>query len=327
MLDGRVAICTGSGRGVGGEVAKLMAAHGAKIVVNDPGTSGTGEGTDTTPAQEIVDQIKAAGGDAVANYGYVNKFDDCLQMVQPGARHVRRAAHRVQRRRHPARQDVPQHVPGGLAGRHRRPSDRAFQPQPGRDQPVPRAELRPHDPGVLDLGAARQCRPGELRLGQVRHRRAGAHRRDGEPVARHHRQRHRAVGRYAHDPLGADPEGPGRRGGARGAAAAQPGRRDRAAYACFSPPSRPAMSTARYSTSAPANCRCTATCGRCAWCTARAAGPRRRSPRSRCRRWRTASPRSTRATPMPACRWSEPRWPTQTDERADRALMKSTARS
>ncbi len=81
MLDGRVAICTGSGRGVGGEVAKLMAAHGAKVVVNDPGTTGSGEGTDTTPAQEIVDQIKAAGGDAVANYGYVNKFDDCLQMV------------------------------------------------------------------------------------------------------------------------------------------------------------------------------------------------------------------------------------------------------
>jgi len=81
MLDGRVAICTGSGRGVGGEVAKLMAAHGAKVVVNDPGTSGSGEGTDATPAQQIVDEIKAAGGDAVANYGYVNKFDDCLAMV------------------------------------------------------------------------------------------------------------------------------------------------------------------------------------------------------------------------------------------------------
>ena len=69
MLDGRVAICAGAGRGVGGEVAKLMAAHGAKVVINDPGTSGTGEGIDTTPAQDIVDQIKAAGGDAVANYG------------------------------------------------------------------------------------------------------------------------------------------------------------------------------------------------------------------------------------------------------------------
>jgi len=81
MLDGRVAICTGSGRGVGAEVAKLMAANGAKVVVNDPGTSGTGEGSDQTPAQQIVDEIKAAGGDAVANYGSVAKFDDCLQMV------------------------------------------------------------------------------------------------------------------------------------------------------------------------------------------------------------------------------------------------------
>jgi NAD(P)-dependent dehydrogenase (short-subunit alcohol dehydrogenase family) len=81
MLDGRVAICTGAGRGVGGEVAKLMAANGAKVIVNDPGTSGSGEGNDTTPAQDIVNQIKAAGGDAAANYGSVAKFDDCLQMV------------------------------------------------------------------------------------------------------------------------------------------------------------------------------------------------------------------------------------------------------
>src|SRR5215470_14886407 len=82
MLDGRVALCAGSGRGVGAEVAKLMAAHGAKIVVNDPGTSGSGEGFDQAPAQEVADQIKATGGDAVANYGSVAKFDDCLAMVQ-----------------------------------------------------------------------------------------------------------------------------------------------------------------------------------------------------------------------------------------------------
>ena len=82
MLEGRVAICTGSGRGVGGEVAKLMAANGAKVIVNDPGTTGSGEGSDQTPAEEIVSQIKAAGGDAAANYGSVAKFDDCLKMVQ-----------------------------------------------------------------------------------------------------------------------------------------------------------------------------------------------------------------------------------------------------
>src|SRR6266403_5217391 len=82
MLEGRVALCAGAGRGVGGEVAKLMAVHGAKVIVNDPGTSGSGEGSDQTPAQEIVDQIKGAGGEAAANYGSVAKFDDCLAMVQ-----------------------------------------------------------------------------------------------------------------------------------------------------------------------------------------------------------------------------------------------------
>ena len=81
MLDGRVAICTGSGRGVGAEVAKLMAANGAKVVVNDPGVGG-GEGGDQTPAQDIVNQIKEKGGEAVANYGSVAKYEDCLQMVE-----------------------------------------------------------------------------------------------------------------------------------------------------------------------------------------------------------------------------------------------------
>jgi NAD(P)-dependent dehydrogenase (short-subunit alcohol dehydrogenase family) len=83
MLEGRVAICAGAGRGVGAEVAKLMAAHGAKIVINDPGVSGSGEGGgDQAPAEEIVAEIKAKGGDAVANYGSVAKYDDCVAMVQ-----------------------------------------------------------------------------------------------------------------------------------------------------------------------------------------------------------------------------------------------------
>src|SRR5216683_2947901 len=81
MLEGRVAICTGAARGVGAEVAKLMAAHGAKIVVVDPGVGGAGEGGDQRPAQVTVDEIKAAGGEAVANFGSVTKFDDCLAMV------------------------------------------------------------------------------------------------------------------------------------------------------------------------------------------------------------------------------------------------------
>jgi len=82
MLDGRVAICTGAARGVGAEVAKLMAKEGAKIVVVDPGVGGAGEGGDTRPAQATADEIKAAGGEAVANFGSVASFDDCLKMVQ-----------------------------------------------------------------------------------------------------------------------------------------------------------------------------------------------------------------------------------------------------
>ena len=81
MLDGRVAICTGAARGVGAEVAKLMAKEGAKIVVVDPGVGGAGEGGDQRPAQATADEIKAEGGEAVANFGSVAKFDDCLAMV------------------------------------------------------------------------------------------------------------------------------------------------------------------------------------------------------------------------------------------------------
>src|SRR6476620_5888590 len=63
-------------------VLEGRAAHGAKIVVVDPGVGGAGEGGDTRPAQATADEIKAAGGEAVANFGSVAKFDDCLQMVQ-----------------------------------------------------------------------------------------------------------------------------------------------------------------------------------------------------------------------------------------------------
>lgn len=82
MLDGKVAICTGSGRGVGAEVARMMAANGAKVVVNDPGVGGGGEGGDRTPAQAVCDEIIAAGGEAVANFGSVAAFEDCLDMVE-----------------------------------------------------------------------------------------------------------------------------------------------------------------------------------------------------------------------------------------------------
>jgi NAD(P)-dependent dehydrogenase (short-subunit alcohol dehydrogenase family) len=66
-LDGKVAAITGSGRGIGRGIALLMAKEGAKVVVNDLGSSVSGEGVDTTPAQQVVNDIKKAGGQAVAN--------------------------------------------------------------------------------------------------------------------------------------------------------------------------------------------------------------------------------------------------------------------
>lgn len=66
-FDGRVAIITGAGRGLGRAHALLLAANGARVVVNDLGGSLQGDGPDAGPAQEVVDEIRAAGGEAVAN--------------------------------------------------------------------------------------------------------------------------------------------------------------------------------------------------------------------------------------------------------------------
>ena len=67
LCEGRVCIVTGAGRGIGREHALMLAAEGAKVVVNDLGGSRDGTGTDAGPAQEVVDEIVAAGGTAVAN--------------------------------------------------------------------------------------------------------------------------------------------------------------------------------------------------------------------------------------------------------------------
>ena len=71
LCEGRVCVVTGAGRGIGREHALLLAAHGAKVVVNDVGGSRDGTGSDVGPAQEVVDEIVAAGGQAAAN------TDDC----------------------------------------------------------------------------------------------------------------------------------------------------------------------------------------------------------------------------------------------------------
>ena len=81
-VEGKVAIVTGAGRGIGREVALWLARDGAKVVVNDLGGSVDGTGDSSTPADLVVDEIKTEGGEAVASYDSVADFDSAAKIVQ-----------------------------------------------------------------------------------------------------------------------------------------------------------------------------------------------------------------------------------------------------
>lgn len=81
-LDGRVAIVTGAGRGLGRVEALELARLGARVVVNDLGVAADGSGSDERPAQTVVNEIAAAGGEAAANYGDVADWEQSRQMVE-----------------------------------------------------------------------------------------------------------------------------------------------------------------------------------------------------------------------------------------------------
>ncbi len=81
-FDGKVAVITGAGGGLGKAYAKLLASRGAKVVVNDLGGTFDGTGSDSTPAQQVVDEIKAEGGEAVANYDSVAEWASAEKIIQ-----------------------------------------------------------------------------------------------------------------------------------------------------------------------------------------------------------------------------------------------------
>src|ERR1700712_4002624 len=80
-LDGRVAIITGAGRGIGREHALFFAAEGAKVVITDRGGANDGSGDDATPAEQVAAEIVAAGGEAVANGDDVADWEGAQRLV------------------------------------------------------------------------------------------------------------------------------------------------------------------------------------------------------------------------------------------------------
>lgn len=81
LCAGRVAIVTGGGRGLGREYALMLAEQGAKVVVNDLGASAAGEGADLSPAREVVEEIKRAGGEAIVNGNDVSDWAGAKALI------------------------------------------------------------------------------------------------------------------------------------------------------------------------------------------------------------------------------------------------------
>ena len=82
MLEGKIALVTGAGGGLGRAHAMLLAREGASVVVNDLGGARDGTGSSNTMAQKVVEEIKAEGGQAIANYGSVTNRDEAIAMVE-----------------------------------------------------------------------------------------------------------------------------------------------------------------------------------------------------------------------------------------------------
>ena len=169
LLEGKVALVTGGGRGIGRAIAIGMAQAGAYVVVNDLGATLDGRPDQERPAKEVAAQIEALGGKAVVDGGSVAEWGGAQDGRSRGAC-VRPHRHRRQQRRHPARRDVLPHERAGIRRRGRGAPEGQLQRQPRRRpafQVAGERLLRPHD---LDLGTHRQLRAGELQHGQARRR-------------------------------------------------------------------------------------------------------------------------------------------------------------
>ena len=206
LCEGRVAIVTGGARGVGREHCLMLAEHGAKVVVNDLGGDRAGKGNDVGPAQQVVNEIKAKGGEAVANGDDVSDWNGAKRMIDQAVSAFGKLDARGAECRHPARPHAGQYERGRVGRRHQGASQghlragaarRRLLARPGQGEGRPgRCAHRHHHLGV---GHLRQYRPDQLRRGQGGHRRLHDHRGARAGALRRHGELDLAVGLHAHD--------------------------------------------------------------------------------------------------------------------------------
>ncbi len=205
ICDGRVVIVTGSGRGIGREHALAYAREGAKVVVNDLGGDMHGEGGDPSAAMEVVEEIKAMGGEAVANGENVADFAGAGRMVQRAIDtfgHLDTLVNNAGILRDRMLANMEESEWDAVIGVHLKGT---FAPDPPRGRVLARpGEGRHPDQGarrehVVAVGHLRQRGPDELRRGQGRHRRVHDHlRARARPLRRVH-ERDRSGRPHPHD--------------------------------------------------------------------------------------------------------------------------------
>ena len=214
ICDGRVCIVTGAGRGIGVSMPSCWPREGPRSCVNDIGGEIDGSGRSTGPAQDVVDEIVAAGGEAVVNGDDISTWDGSERLVRQaveafgtldvvinnaGILRDRMLANMTE-----AEWDavIQVHLKGTFG-----PSRHAA--AYWREKVRRASRRRPHHQHLVALGHLRQRRPDQLRRRQGRHRRLHHHRRQGAGPLRRHRQRHRPGRAHPHD---REPRhGPGRR--------------------------------------------------------------------------------------------------------------------